>query len=208
MNVAAPTDIGQPDTFEFSKENLARVKEIIARYPEGRQASALMPLLDMAQRQSGWLPRAAITCVADMLEVAHIRAYEVATFYTMYNLAPVGEHLVQVCTTTPCWLRGSSDIVAACEKHLGIKTGETTPDGKVTLREVECLGACVNAPLMQVGDDYYEDLDAASTVKVLEELQAGRKPKPGSQAGRQTSAPASGRTTLKDTAPDSTKDTA
>ena len=200
MNVAAPTDLVQPDSFEFSAENLAKAKQIIARYPEGRQASAIMPLLDMAQRQSGWLPRAAIIFVADMLEMAHIRAFEVATFYTMYNLAPVGEHLVQVCTTTPCWLRGSAGIVGACEKHLGIKTGETTADGKVTLREVECLGACVNAPLMQVGDDYYEDLDAASTVKILKELQAGRKPKPGPQTQRQTSAPAPGLTTLKDTA--------
>ncbi len=208
MNVAAPTDMVQPDSFEFSAENLAKAKQIIARYPEGRQASAIMPLLDMAQRQSGWLPRAAIICVAEMIGVAHIRAYEVATFYTMYNLAPVGEHLVQVCTTTPCWLRGSADIVTACEKHLGIKLGETTADGRVTLREVECLGACVNAPLMQVGDDYYEDLDGASTVKILEDLQAGRKPKPGSQTGRQTSAPAPGLTTLKDSAPDSTKDTA
>jgi NADH-quinone oxidoreductase subunit E len=207
MNVAAPTDIVQPDSFEFSAENLAQAKKIIARYPEGRQASAIMPLLDMAQRQSGWLPRAAIICVADMIEVAHIRAYEVATFYSMYNLAPVGEHLVQVCTTTPCWLRGSADIVSACEKHLGIKIGETTPDGKVTLREVECLGACVNAPMMQVGDDYYEDLDPANTVKILEEVQAGRRPNPGPQTGRQTSAPAPGPTTLKEPAADSTKGT-
>lgn len=208
MNVAASADIAQPDSFEFTPENLERTKEIIARYPEGRQASALMPLLDMAQRQIGWLPHAAITYVADLLEVAHIRGYEVATFYTMYNLAPVGEHLVQVCTTTPCWLRGSTDIVSACENHLGIKTGETTADGMFTLREVECLGACVNAPLFQVGDNYYEDLDAASAVKVLEELRAGGNPRPGSQSGRQTSAPAQGLTTLKDTAPNSTKDTA
>ncbi len=208
MNVAAPTDIVQPDSFEFSTENLAQAKKIIARYPEGRQASAIMPLLDMAQRQSGWLPRAAIIFVADMIEVAHIRAYEVATFYSMYNLAPVGEHLVQVCTTTPCWLRGSAAIVNACEKHLGIKIGETTPDGKVTLREVECLGACVNAPMMQVGKDYYEDLDPANTVKILEEVQAGRRPKPGPQTGRQTSAPAPGPTTLKEPAADSPKDTA
>ncbi len=208
MNVTAPADVVQPDSFEFSAANLAKAEQIIARYPEGRQASAIMPLLDMAQRQSGWLPRAAITYVADLLEVAHIRGYEVATFYTMYNLAPVGEHLVQVCTTTPCWLRGSTDIVSACENHLGIKTGETTADGMFTLREVECLGACVNAPLFQVGDNYYEDLDAASAVKVLEELRAGGNPRPGSQSGRQTSAPAQGLTTLKDTAPNSTKDTA
>ena len=197
MSIAA-ADVEQPAGFEFSKENSERAKQIIARYPEGRQASAIMPLFDLAQRQSGgWLPRAAIESVADMLEIAPIRAYEVATFYTMYNLAPVGEHLVQVCTTTPCWLRGSSDVVSACEKHLGIKTGETTPDGKITLREVECLGACVNAPIMQIDRDYYEDLDAANAVKVLEALQAGRKPEPGSQTGRQTSAPAPGPTTLK-----------
>ena len=200
MNVAAPSDVSQPESFAFSKENLSAAEEIITRYPEGRQGSAIMPLLDLAQRQFGWLPRAAITYVADMLDVPHIRAYEVATFYTMYNLEPVGEHLVLVCTTTPCWLRGSSDVVTACEKHLGIKVGETTADGKFTLREAECLGACVNAPLMQVGDEYYEDLDPASAVLVLDELRAGRSPKPGPQISRQTSAPASGLTTLKGTA--------
>ena len=127
----------QPASFAFTAENLDSAKKIIARYPEGRQASAIMPLLDLAQRQhDGWLPTAAMNYVADMIGVPHIRAYEVATFYTMYNLAPVGKHVVQVCTTTPCWLRGSGAIMDACQSHLGIKTGETTADGQFTLREV------------------------------------------------------------------------
>ena len=160
-----------------------------------------MPLLDIAQRQAGgWLPREAMESVADMLEVPHIRAYEIATFYTMYNLEPVGEHLVQVCTTTPCWLRGSSDIVSVCEKVLGISVGETSPDRKFTLREVECLGACVNAPMLQIGADYFEDLDVAATEKLLDDLRAGKRIKPGPQTGRQTSAPAPGITTLKELA--------
>ncbi len=191
------SDGASESAFVFSPANAKKAAEIIARYPEGRQASAIMPLLDMAQRQTGgWLPREAMEYVSDMLGVPHIRAYEVATFYTMYNLEPVGEHLVQVCTTTPCWLRGSSDIVAACEKALGISLGETTPDRKFTLREVECLGACVNAPVLQIGSDYYEDLDAAATEKLLADLRAGKPIKPGPQTGRQTSAPAAGLTAL------------
>ena len=139
-----------PEHFAFTEANDALAATIIARYPEGRQASAVMPLLDLAQRQAGgWLPRAAMDFVAARLAMAPIRVYEVATFYGMFHLQPVGQHLIEICTTTPCWLRGSADIVSACEKHLGIKTVQTTPDGKVTLREVECLGACVNAPLMQ-----------------------------------------------------------
>ena len=191
------SDGGSEAAFVFSPANAKKAAEIIARYPEGRQASAIMPLLDMAQRQAGgWLPREAMEYVSDMLGMPHIRAYEVATFYTMYNLEPVGENLVQVCTTTPCWLRGSSDIVSACEKALGISLGETTPDRKFTLREVECLGACVNAPVLQIGSDYYEDLDAAATEKLLADLRAGNPIKPGPQTGRQTSAPAAGLTTL------------
>jgi len=187
------------EPFVFSRGNAAKAAEIIARYPQGRQASAIMPLLDIAQRQAGgWLPREAMEYVADKLEVPHIRAYEIATFYTMYNLEPVGEHLVQVCTTTPCWLRGSSDIVSACEKVLGISVGGTSPDGKFTLREVECLGACVNAPMLQIGVDYYEDLDVPATEKLLDDLRAGKRIKPGPQTGRQTSAPAPGLTTLKE----------
>jgi NADH-quinone oxidoreductase subunit E len=158
-----------------------------------------MPLLDLAQRQNGgWLPRAAIEHVAKMLGMPFIRAMEVATFYTMYNLEPVGEHFVQVCTTTPCWLRGSDEVVKACEKTLGVSLGGTTPDGKFTLIEVECLGACVNAPMMQIGDDYYEDLDADSTERVLQELKRGGTPKPGPQGERHLTCPAGGPTTLLD----------
>ncbi|MFN3232691.1 MAG: NADH-quinone oxidoreductase subunit NuoE [Alphaproteobacteria bacterium] len=191
----------QPESFEFTAENQELAKMHIAKYPQGRQASAVMPLLDLAQRQhGGWLPDAAIRYVSDMLDMPYIRAFEVATFYTMYNLKPVGKHFIEVCTTTPCWLRGSDDVLAACKKTLGIGPGETTEDGEFTVIEVECLGACVNAPMIQVGDDYYEDLDLESTSKVLEALKAGRSPEPGPQNGRQTSAPLGGPTTLKETA--------
>ena len=193
----SPSDAVQPESFAFSPENMERARAIIARYPEGRHASAVMPLLDLAQRQSGgWLPRAAMEQVAGTLDMASIRVYEVATFYTMYNLEPVGEHLVQVCTTTPCALCGAAGIVAACEQELGIGLGETTDDDKFTLREVECLGACVNAPMMQIGDDYYEDLSADSTKKILQALRRGETPRPGSQTGRTSSENAAGLTTL------------
>ncbi|MBT4491090.1 MAG: NADH-quinone oxidoreductase subunit NuoE [Rhodospirillaceae bacterium] len=194
--VPAPPE-QQPDKFVFTPENVAQAKLLIAKYPPRRQASAVMPLLDLAQRQhQNWLPRAAMDMVADMLEMPRIRVYEVATFYTMYNLAPVGEHFVQVCTTTPCWLRGSADVVTACKSKLGIDFGETTADGKFTLIEVECLGACVNAPMMQINDDYYEDLTAESATAVLEALAKGEKPKAGPQSGRKASEPAGGPTTL------------
>lgn len=193
-------DSKQPESFTFDAGNLAATKKIIARYPAGRQASAVMPLLDLAQRQfGGWLPRAAMDHVADMLEMAPIRVYEVATFYTMYRLNPVGEHVVQICTTTPCALRGCAGIVDACRDELGIGFGETTEDGKFTLFEVECLGACVNAPMIQIGDDYYEDLDADATRAVLKALRAGETPAPGSQAGRTGTEPAGGLTTLTET---------
>ena len=187
--------------FAFSPENQATAQKIIARYPQGRQQSAVMPLLDLAQRQNnGWLSQEAMDHVAQVLQMAPIRVYEVATFYTMYNLHPVGKYHVQVCTTTPCWLRDSGAIVEACRKTLGIDVGETTADGKFTLKEVECLGACVNAPMMQINDDYYEDLDAASTARVLEALMRGSTPKPGPQNSRHSSEPEGGLTTLKDLA--------
>jgi NADH-quinone oxidoreductase E subunit len=190
-------EMQQPETFAFDDEYGAKARTIIARYPEGRQASAVMPLLDLAQRQSGgWLPRAAMDHVADMLDMAPIRVYEVATFYTMYNLEPVGEHVVQVCTTTPCALRGCAAVVDACRSELGIDFGETSEDGKFTLLEVECLGACVNAPMMQIGDDYYEDLDTDSTRAVLKSLREGGSPEPGPQSARRGSEPAGGLTTL------------
>jgi len=187
-----------PKEFAFKPEYLERAKHIIAKYPPGKQASAVMPLLDLAQRQNdNWLPRVAMDYVADMLAMPRIRVYEVATFYTMYNLKPVGKHFVQVCTTTPCWLRGSDDVVKACKRKLGIEMGETTPDGQFTVIEVECLGACVNAPMVQINDDYYEDLDGPSTEKLLDALARGEKPVAGPVSGRQTSSPAGGLTSLK-----------
>lgn len=179
--------------FAFSAENVEKAKKIIAKYPAGRQESALMPLLDIAQRQNGgWLSKAAMDAVAEFLQMPYIRVYEVATFYTMYNLEPVGKNQVNVCTTTPCWLRGSDEIVSSCEKKLGVKLGQTTPDGLFTLREVECMGACVNAPMIQINDDYYEDLDATSTAQILDAFREGKAPKPGPQNGRKSSEPKGG----------------
>jgi NADH-quinone oxidoreductase E subunit len=194
---AAPDRFQQPETFAFTTENLDRAKAIIAKYPPGRQASAVLPLLDLAQRQhDGWLPRAALEHVADLLEMTKISVYEVATFYTMFNLEPVGRFHVEVCTNLPCWLRGSDEVVGACRKNLGIDVGETTEDGLFTLAEVECQGACVNAPMVKIGDDFYEDLTPEATVKILAELRVGGKPKPGSQIGRKGSEPLGGLTTL------------
>ena len=188
----------QLETFAFTPENAKAAKGVLAKYPKSWRESAVMPLLDLAQRQhDGWLPRAAMDTVAGMLAMAPIRVYEVATFYTMYNLQPVGKHHVQVCTNLSCWLRGSETIVGACKKTLAIEMGMTTKDGLFTLSEAECLGACANAPMMQIGDDYYEDLDADSTHAVLQNLKVGETPKPGSQTGRHTSEPAGGLTSLK-----------
>lgn len=187
----------QPERFAFSPEGRARADAIVARYPPGRQASAVLALLDLAQRQSGgWLPRAAMEHVAGMLDLAPIRVYEVATFYSMFNLRPVGRFHVQVCRTTPCWLAGSDSLTEACRKRLGIGLKERTADGRFSLVEVECLGACVNAPVVQVNDDFYEDLDPVGLVRVLDRLAAGERPAIGSQSGRQGSAPASGPPTL------------
>jgi len=187
----------QPKSFEFTTENLEKAKYHIAKYPPGRQASAVLPLLDLAQRQhENWLPKAAMDYVGQMLDMAPIRVYEVATFYTMFNLRPVGRWFLQACTTTPCWLRGSDDIVAACKRKLGIGVGESTADRQFTLVEVECLGACVNAPILQVNDDFYEDLDGASTEALIDALAAGAPPPIGSVTGRQGSMPATGKTTL------------
>ena len=187
----------QKETFAFNDEMEAKAQNFLARYPEDRSASAVMPFLDLAQRQNGgWLSQAGMDYVADRLGLAPIRVYEVATFYSMYKLKPIGQVHVQVCTTTPCWLRGSDDVVGACKDVLGIGMGETTEDGKFSLAEVECLGACVNAPLIQVGDDYYEDLDATSTKALLEAFKRGDDVKAGPQVDRQTSAPVGGAKTL------------
>lgn len=188
-------------SFIFTDENLKRARAIIAKYPEGRQLSAMIPLLDMAQRQNkNHLTLAAMNYVADLLEVPRIKAYETANFYTMFNKDPVSENLVQICTTTPCWLRGSDGIVDACKKKLGIGMGETTADGKFSMMQVECLGACVNAPMVQINDDYYEDLTPESMGKILDDLKAGRKPAAGSQTGRTNSCAAGGPTSLKEKA--------
>ncbi len=193
-----------PKTFAFDEEAEIAVTAAIANYPAGKQASAVMPLLDIVQRQmarqtgSAWVPRIAMDVVAKRLGMAPVRVYEVATFYLMYNTQPVGKFHLQVCTTTPCWLRGSDDIVAACKKLSGIKSfGETSEDAIFTLTEVECLGACVNAPVLQINDDYYEDLNAERTEALLSGLKAGGPlPPAGSTTGRHASAPESGQTTL------------
>jgi NADH-quinone oxidoreductase subunit E len=190
--------------FAWNEANAEKAKEIIARYPPGRQHSAIMPLLDLAQRQvgaetntQGWLPIPVIEYVAKAVDMPYIRALEVVSFYTMYNMAPVGRYHVQVCGTTPCMLRGSDDVMAACKNH-GLVKGKTTPDGLFTLTEVECLGACANAPMVQINDDNYEDLTFDSMSAVLEALARGETLKPGPQIERQTSCPEGGPTSLKE----------
>ncbi len=196
----------QPASFSF--KDTAKVQDILARYPKGKERSAIMPLLDLAQRQvadegatqkppyGGWIPRAAMDEIAAIVGQPPVKIYEVATFYSMYNLAPVGKYLVQLCTTTPCWLCGSDDIVKAAQDHLKIHMGETTKDGLFTLMEVECLGACVNAPMVQVNDDYYEDLTPALMVDIFKALAEGRDVPVGSQKGRKGSMASTGPTTL------------
>ncbi len=157
--------------FKFSPENFKKAGGIIAKYPIGYQQSAVLPLLDLAQRQIGWLPKIAMDYIASLLSMAPIRVYEVASFYTMFNLKPVGKKFIQVCTTTPCWLKGSSEIMDECEHSLGIKNKQTTDDGEFTLTEVECLGACINAPVVQINDDYYEDLTPESMKELILKLK-------------------------------------
>jgi NADH-quinone oxidoreductase subunit E len=189
--------------FQWTPENARRAKEIIGWYPPGRQMSAVIPLLDLAQRQvgaetktQGWLPIPVQEFVGRELDMPAIRVLEVATFYTMFNMAPVGRFHVQVCGTTPCMLAGSDDVFAACKKR-GLRKGHTTDDGLFTLTEVECLGACANAPMVQINDDNYEDLTAESMGAILDALAAGKTPKAGPQVDRQTSCPIGGPTTLK-----------
>lgn len=183
----------EAESFSFTPENLAEAERQIAKYPKGKQASAVMPLLTLAQKQNAnYLSKSAMDVVAGMLDMPPIRVYEVATFYTMYNLKPVGKHFIEVCTTTPCWLRGSDAIVKACEKKLGIGIGQTTKDGMFTLVEAECLGACVNAPMCQIGEHYYEDLTPGNVEALLDTLIDGGMPKTGPQSGRTSSEPAKG----------------
>jgi NADH-quinone oxidoreductase subunit E len=191
------TAVVEPATFAFTPENLERAKRYMAKYPTGRQSSAVLALLDLAQRQNGgWLPRAAMDHVAGILDMAPIRVYEVATFYTMFNLKPVGQYHLQVCRTTPCWLRGADELTETCKRKLGIGLKERTSDGRFSLIEVECLGACVNAPVVQINDDFYEDLDPKRLEALLDALARGEKPPIGSQIGRQGSAPVGGPQTL------------
>jgi NADH-quinone oxidoreductase subunit E len=192
----APPEV-QPKEFAFNKANLEWAKEQLTKYPEGRQQSAIIPLLWRAQEQAGgWLPEAAIRHVAEFIGMAHIRALEVATFYTMFNLTPVGNFHVQLCGTTPCRLRGADALEKICRTRIGEQM-EVTADGTFSWVEVECLGACVNAPMAQINVDYYEDLDAGSFSKLLDDFAAGKKPKPGPQIDRQMSAPVGGATTLR-----------
>ena len=183
--------------FAFSEANLAEARKVLARYPDDRKQSAVLPLLHLAQAQhGGWLPRAVLDYVADFLGIPHIRVYEVATFYDMYNTQPTGRVQVRVCTTTPCWLCGSDDVVRACRETLGVEVGESTADGRFFLREFECLGACANAPVLWVDDDFYEDVDYAKTKSIIEALQRGERPAAGPQNGRIASMPLGGKTTL------------
>ena len=187
----------QPKTFKFTAENEKEIKRIIKKYPKGRQASAVMPLLDLAQRQhDNWIPMAAIEAIANRLEMAEIRVLEVATFYTMFNLKPVGKYFLQACTTTPCWLRGSDEIMRCIKDRYDISSGQTSACGRFSLLEVECLGACVNAPILQVNDDFYEDLDYEITGALLDTLEADDPLPVGSLIGRSGSEASGGGTTL------------
>ena len=187
----------QPKSFKFTAENEKEIKRIIAKYPKGRQASAVMPLLDLAQRQhDNWIPMAAIEAIAVRLDMAEIRVLEVATFYTMFNLKPVGKYLLQACTTTPCWLRGSDEMMRCIKDRYGIASGQTSDCGRFSLLEVECLGACVNAPILQVNDDFYEDLDYQTTGALLDSLEADAPLPVGSVVGRSGSEASGGGTTL------------
>ena len=197
MSIESRIASNQPNSFKFSKENEAEIKRVIAKYPKGRQASAVMPLLDLAQRQhENWIPMKAIELIANKLDMAEIRVLEVATFYTMFNLKPVGQFFLQACTTTPCWLRGSDEMMRAIKDRYNISTGETSACGRFSLLEVECLGACVNAPILQVNDDFYEDLDYASTGALLDSLEADSPLPVGSVSGRSGSEADGGATSL------------
>jgi NADH-quinone oxidoreductase subunit E len=188
----------QPASFAFSAENSAWAKGEIAKYPPGRQASAVISLLWRGQEQEGWVTHPMIESVASMLSMPFIRVLEVATFYTMFNLEPVGTYLVQVCTTTPCWLKGSDAVVEACKKHIHPHQHTVSTDGKFSWMEVECLGACVNAPMLQIGKDFYEDIDGPITEKLIADLRAGIPVKAGPANSRHSSEPEGGLTSLTD----------
>jgi len=187
----------QPDKFEFSKKNLEIAKKIISNYPEDKQQSAVMALLYISQRQNNnWIPLVAMKYIAKFLSMPYIKVYEVATFYTMYNLAPVGDYFFQVCTTTPCMIRGAYKLVEVCKNKISKNESKISKDGKSSWVEVECLGACVNAPMIQINEDYFEDLDPEKLEKIIDKINVNETPKPGSYRGRTSSEPENIRKTL------------
>jgi len=189
----------QPVNFEFNSASLEAAKTIIVKYPEGKQQSAVMALLYIAQKQnSNWIPLAAMKYIGKFLDMPYIKVYEVATFYSMYNLAPVGKYFIQVCTTTPCMIRGAYKLVEACKEKISKNENELSKDKNCSWMEVECLGACVNAPMLQINDDYYEDLDKDKTLKILDKILTGQTIKPGSYRGRLNTEPENNRKTLMD----------
>tara|TARA_Y100000768_G_C23844165_1_gene617642 strand:- start:291 stop:899 length:609 start_codon:yes stop_codon:yes gene_type:complete len=189
----------QPENFEFTKESLEEAKNIIKKYPKNKQQSAVMPLLNIAQKQNdNWIPLSAMKYIGKFLEMPYIKVYEVATFYSMYNLSPVGKNFIQVCTTTPCMIRGAQNIVDACKEKISENENELSIDKTCSWIEVECLGACINAPMMQINNDYYEDLDKEKALKILDQIVSGKKPEPGSYRGRLNSEPENNRKTLLD----------
>ena len=189
----------QPGNFEFNSSNLEKAKKIITNYPDGKQQSAVMPLLYIAQEQNeNWIPLTAMKYIGKFLDMPYIKVYEVATFYTMFNLSPVGKNFIQVCTTTPCMIRGAYKLVEACKEKISKNENELSEDNNCSWVEVECLGACVNAPMMQINNDYFEDLDKEKTLKILDQILRGESPKPGSYRGRLNSEPENNRKTLLD----------
>ena len=187
----------QPESFEFNASSLEAANVIVAKYPEGKQQSAVMALLYIAQKQNNnWIPLAAMKYIAKFLDMPYIKVYEVATFYTMYNLSPVGKYFIQVCTTTPCMIRGAYDLIESCKEKISKKENQISENGNCSWVEVECLGACVNAPMTQINDDYYEDLDREKMNKIIDLCIKGEKPKPGSYTGRKNSEPEDNRKTL------------
>ena len=189
----------QPENFEFNTSSLEAANDAISKYPRGKQQSAVMALLYIAQRQNNnWIPLAAMKYIAKLLDMPYVKVYEVATFYSMYNLSPVGKYFVQICTTTPCMIRGANKLVEACKEKISPNESELSLDKNCSWTEVECLGACVNAPMMQINNDYYEDLDKEKTLKILDKILNGEKPEPGSYRGRINNAPENNRKTLMD----------
>ncbi len=187
----------QPENFEFNSSSLDAANKIVSKYPEGKQHSAVMALLYIAQRQNAnWIPLAAMKYIGKYLEMPYIKVYEIATFYSMYNLAPVGKYYFQVCTTTPCMIRGAYNLVDTFKKKISENPNEVTKDNKISWTEVECLGACVNAPMIQINDEYYEDLDSKKLEKIIDTIYENKEPKPGSYRGRRNSEPENGRKTL------------